>query len=172
MRIGGIGFQGRSLIGRCIFFYMMNKKLVLWSEINDMNKIVICSAALLNPEGDLLMVRKKGSSYFQLPGGKIGPGENREQTLARELKEELQFDVSEKELKFIGSHATQAINELNTVVEGYIYLISLAECRDFAAYEELEEVVWISRQDWQSYRLAHLASEFVIPKWLSGDFDE
>lgn len=137
-----------------------------------MDKIVICSAALLSPEGDLLMVRKMGSSYFQLPGGKIGPGESREQTLVRELKEELQFDVSDKELRFIGSHVTQAVNELNTVVEGYIYLISLTERWTFAAYEELEEVVWISRQNWQSYRLAHLASEFVIPKWLSGDFDE
>jgi 8-oxo-dGTP pyrophosphatase MutT (NUDIX family) len=172
MRIGGIGFQGRLLIGRRMFFYMINKRLVLCSEIKDMDKIVICSAALLNPEGDLLMVRKKGSSYFQLPGGKIGPGENQEQTLVRELKEELQFDVSEMGMRFIGSHCTQAVNELNTVVEGHIYLINLAERRAFAAYEELEEVVWISRQDWQSYRLAHLASEFVIPKWLSGDFDE
>lgn len=137
-----------------------------------MDKIVICSAVLLSPEGDLLMVRKKGSPYFQLPGGKIGRGENREQTLIRELKEELRFDVSEMEVTFIGSHCTQAVNEPNTVVEGYIYLINLAERRGFAAYEELEEVVWLTRQDWQSYRLAHLASEFVVPKWLSGDFDE
>jgi 8-oxo-dGTP pyrophosphatase MutT (NUDIX family) len=136
-----------------------------------MDKIVICSAVMFAPEGDLLMVRKKGSSYFQLPGGKLGPEESREQTLIRELKEELRYDVSSMGISFIGSHSTQAVNEVNTVVVGYIYLIKLAERHAFEPYEELEEVLWISRADWQSYQWAHLASEFVLPKWLSGDFD-
>jgi 8-oxo-dGTP pyrophosphatase MutT (NUDIX family) len=136
-----------------------------------MDKIIICSAVMLAPEGDLLMVRNIGSSYFQLPGGKVAPEESREQTLIRELKEELRYDVSGMEINFIGSHRTQAVNEANTVVVGYIYLIKLAERHVFEAYEELEEVLWISRADWQSYQWAHLASEFVLPKWLSGDFD-
>ncbi|HAK28585.1 MULTISPECIES: NUDIX hydrolase [Sphingobacterium] len=137
-----------------------------------MDKIVICSGVMLAPEGDLLMVRKKGSSYFQLPGGKVAPEESREETLIRELKEELQYDVGGMEIRFIGSHSTQAVNELNTVVVGYIYLIKLAERHAFEAYEELDEVLWISKANWQNYRWAHLASEFVLPKWLSGNFDQ
>jgi len=137
-----------------------------------MDKIVICSATLLGPGGDLLLVRKKGSPYFQLPGGKVAPEESREQTLIRELMEELQLDVSKMEMRFIGSHSAQAVNEINTEVRGYIYLIKLAEHRTFVAYEELEEVVWLTRENWQSYQLAHLASEFVLPKWLAGDFDD
>ncbi|WP_312715186.1 NUDIX domain-containing protein, partial [Sphingobacterium multivorum] len=70
-----------------------------------MDKIVICSGVMLAPEGDLLMVRKKGSSYFQLPGGKVAPEESREETLIRELKEELQYDVGGMEIRFIGSHS-------------------------------------------------------------------
>lgn len=125
---------------------------------------------MLNPEGELLMVRKKGSKYFQLPGGKIAAGESDSEALVRELREELQFDAAPATLQFIGRHVTQAVNERDTLVEGYIYLIKLAMKFDFPPQAELEEVQWINKANWQDYRLAHLAEEFVIPKWLSGDF--
>lgn len=133
-----------------------------------MDKIVICSAAILNPNGDLLMVRKKGSAFFQLPGGKATPGESQEETLIRELREELRFDVLEKDLEFLGSHTACAVNEVNTLVEGNIYVIKLMATQSFQAYEELVEVVWIEQDNWQSFKLAHLAAEFVVPRWLSG----
>lgn len=125
---------------------------------------------MLNPEGELLMVRKKSSKYFQLPGGKIAAGESDSEALVRELREELQFDADPATLQFIGRHVTQAVNERDTLVEGYIYLIKLAMKFDFPPQAELEEVQWINKANWQDYRLAHLAEEFVIPKWLSGDF--
>ncbi|WP_223579972.1 NUDIX hydrolase [Sphingobacterium sp. GVS05A] len=135
-----------------------------------MHRIVICSAMMLNPEGELLMVRKKGSKYFQLPGGKIVAGESDSEALVRELREELQFDTVPATLQFIGRHVTQAVNERDTLVEGYIYLIKLAMKFDFQPQAELEEVQWINKCNWQDYRFAHLAEEFVIPKWLSGEF--
>lgn len=135
-----------------------------------MHRIVICSAMMLNPEGELLMVRKKGSKYFQLPGGKIAAGESDSEALLRELREELQFDTDPATLQFIGRHVTQAVNERDTLVEGYIYLIKLAVKLDFPAQAELEEVQWINKGNWQDYQLANLAEEFVIPKWLSGEF--
>jgi len=125
---------------------------------------------MINPEGELLMVRKKGSRYFQLPGGKIAAGESDSDALVRELWEELQFDADPTALQFIGRHVTQAVNERDTLVEGYIYLIRLATKLDFPPQAELEEVQWISKDNWQDYQLAHLAGEFVVPKWLSGDF--
>ncbi|MEI2273469.1 NUDIX domain-containing protein [Sphingobacterium sp. ML3W] len=135
-----------------------------------MHRIVICSAMMLNPEGELLLVRKKGSKYFQLPGGKIAVGESDSEALVRELREELQFDTEPATLQFIGRHVTQAVNERDTLVEGYIYLIKLAMKLDFQPQAELEEVEWINKSNWQDYQLAHLAEEFVIPKWLSGEF--
>jgi 8-oxo-dGTP pyrophosphatase MutT (NUDIX family) len=125
---------------------------------------------MMSPEGELLMVRKKGSKYFQLPGGKIAAGESDSEALVRELREELQFDTDPVTLQFIGRHVTQAVNERDTLVEGYIYLIKLAVKFDFPPQAELEEVQWINKDNWQDYQLAHLAEEFVIPKWLSGEF--
>lgn len=134
-----------------------------------MRKIVICSAMMIGPNGDLLMVRKKGSHYFQLPGGKIASGESNLEALVRELKEELQFDANDITAEYIGQHVTQAVNEPDTLVEGHIYLIKLDEHRLFSAAAELEEVQWIGKDNWQNYQLAHLAEEFVVPKWLSGE---
>ncbi len=137
-------------------------------ELHDMDTIVICSAAILSPDGNLLMVRKKDSAYFQLPGGKAAPGESQVETLIRELREELRFDVPKKDLEFLGSHTAHAVNEANTLVAGNIYLIRLRVAQSFKAYEELVEVVWIKPDNWPSFKLAHLAAEFVIPRWLSG----
>jgi 8-oxo-dGTP diphosphatase len=39
--------------------------------------------------GALLLVRKRGSQWWILPGGKIDPGESFEECLAREIDEEL-----------------------------------------------------------------------------------
>jgi len=125
---------------------------------------------MLNPEEELLMVRKKGSKYFQLPGGKIAASESDSEALVRELREELQFDADPAALQFIGRHVTQAVNERDTLVEGYIYLIRLATKLDLPPQAELEEVQWISKDNWQDYQLAHLAEEFVVPKWLSGEY--
>ncbi len=125
---------------------------------------------MIDPDGDLLMVRKKGSYYFQLPGGKIAVGEDDVTALFRELQEELEFDASGMPLQFIGQHLTQAVNEVATQVEGHIYLIKLDAKFIFLPRAELEEVQWIKKDNWQNYQLAHLAAEFVVPKWLSGDF--
>ena len=135
-----------------------------------MHKIVICSAMMIGPDGDLLMVRKKGSKYFQLPGGKIAAGESDVEALIRELGEELQFDASGMVLQFMGLHSTKAVNEVDTLVEGHIYLIKLEAKFSFVPQAELEELQWIKKDNWQNYQLAHLAEEFVVPKWLSGDF--
>lgn len=135
-----------------------------------MHKIVICSAMMIGPDGDLLLVRKKGSKYFQLPGGKIAAGESDVEALVRELREELHFDARRIALQFIGQHNAQAVNEQDTLVEGHIYLIKLNVKVPFTPQAELEELQWIKKDSWQNYQLAHLAEEFVVPKWLSGDF--
>ncbi|MDZ4727360.1 MAG: NUDIX hydrolase [Leptospira sp.] len=54
------------------------------------------AAIIKNPKGKVLLVQQKknGSGYWLLPGGGIEFGESAEEALKRELKEELDLDVT------------------------------------------------------------------------------
>lgn len=55
-----------------------------------MNDIRVSALVLLHPQRrELLMVRKAGTSSFMLPGGKPEEGETAEDTIVREIAEEL-----------------------------------------------------------------------------------
>jgi 8-oxo-dGTP diphosphatase len=132
-----------------------------------MKKIHIASSMILSPDKEMLMVRKKGSTFYQLAGGKIDYNETAEATVTREIKEELGLDISELNIEFLGTHQTQAVNEKSTVVHGTIFKIILSEKQYFKPNAELEEVVWIDYQNYKNFKFAHLAEEFVLPKWLA-----
>ena len=78
-----------------------------------MEEIVISSAMILNTKTEILLVRKKGSKYFQLPGGKVKSNEAKFETLKRELFEEINIEVKEENCIFLGIHETNAVNEKN-----------------------------------------------------------
>jgi mutator protein MutT len=55
------------------------------------------TAALIQKHGKILLARRKAGKHmgpkWELPGGKVDPGEDPKQTLRRELKEELGIDA-------------------------------------------------------------------------------
>lgn len=128
--------------------------------------IHIAAAMILDPNKKLLLVRKKGSTFYMLPGGKFEAGENVLQTLKRELREELNLQVQEANIEFLGTHETDAVNEPNTRVHGSLCRINLPHTQVFTPQAEIEEVVWVSRENYKNYKFAHLAEEFILPKWL------
>ena len=131
------------------------------------NKIIIASALLLNANGDLLVVRKKNSSFYMLPGGKVEQGEKYIHTLIRELKEELGLDFNEDDFQFLGQHETIAANEVNTIVQGNIFkLINPLHAENLQAHAELDEVTYLTLQNYTQYKLAHLLEEFALPIWI------
>jgi ADP-ribose pyrophosphatase YjhB (NUDIX family) len=58
---------------------------------------------------------KNGHEYYAFPGGKIEPGETQEETLHREIKEELNIDIAITD--FFAEDANPEIPDL-----GYFYL--------------------------------------------------
>ncbi|NYT84180.1 Nudix family hydrolase [Pollutimonas harenae] len=60
--------------------------------------IEVAAGLIMQPDGSLLLAQrpddKPWSGWWELPGGKIEPGETTLQALARELKEELNIDVT------------------------------------------------------------------------------
>ncbi|KUP92858.1 hypothetical protein TRIHO_23090 [Tritonibacter horizontis] len=60
-------------------------------------EICIAAAAILREDGAILLVRKRGTSAFMQPGGKIDGLETPVNALRRELFEELALDLQPKE---------------------------------------------------------------------------
>jgi len=47
---------------------------------------------ITNDQGDILVVKEQGRNYWDLPGGGMDYGENIKSAMARELKEEVNFE--------------------------------------------------------------------------------
>lgn len=60
-----------------------------------MNKIELAGAIILDKQNKILLIHRntKDLKQWELPGGKIEPGELPKQAVIRELKEELNIDV-------------------------------------------------------------------------------
>ncbi|SJN49145.1 Nudix hydrolase family protein PA3470 [Sphingobacterium faecium PCAi_F2.5] len=137
----------------------------------DMNKIYLAGAMVVDPNNRLLVVRKKNSAYYMMPGGKIEKGELSSQALVRELKEELDLNISLSELEYLGFHETEAVNEVDTIVRGEIFKIELKAALDIFPQAEIEEAIWLTVDNYENYQLAHLIEQFTIPIWKAGTFE-
>lgn len=123
--------------------------------------LAIAAACLLDDEGRLLLVRKRGTRAFMLPGGKREAGESPLEALQRELQEELGLALPASALTPLGQFQAQAANEPDTRVDAHIYLAALPHPVSAAA--ELEELAWLARGEVPGANLAPLLREKVLP---------
>ena len=68
--------------------------------IDHKNLKIVVSIALINNENEILLSKrpekKHLSGFWEFPGGKVEEGETPEKALIREVKEELNIDISNK----------------------------------------------------------------------------
>ena len=87
-----------------------------------MNDIRVSALVLLHPHRrELLMVRKAGTTSFMLPGGKPEAGETAEETIVREIEEELGLSLSRERLRALGTFSAVAANEADHRVIGDVF---------------------------------------------------
>ncbi|MCP8464784.1 NUDIX domain-containing protein [Pseudomonas sp. ZM23] len=126
--------------------------------------ITIAAACLLDDTGRLLLVRKRGTHAFMLPGGKHETGETPVQALLRELQEELDLRLEENALKPLGRFQADAANEPNMRVDAHVFVATLPHPVQPAA--ELEELAWLDTASDYPQNLAPLLREQVLPALL------
>nr|WP_288357205.1 NUDIX domain-containing protein [uncultured Pseudomonas sp.] len=120
----------------------------------------IAAACLLDDAGRLLLVRKRDTRMFMLPGGKREAGESALQTLARELDEELNLQLPEAAFTPLGRFNEAAANEADTRVEADIFRAALSHPVALAA--ELEELRWLQPDDPRGDDLAPLLHRHLL----------
>jgi len=125
--------------------------------------IRIAAAVIVDDGGRILLVRKRGTTAFMQPGGKLEPGEAPDAALARELHEELGVIVEPATFDHWGRFSADAANEPDHTVDCDIYALTLAEQPVAAA--EIAELRWVTLDDTE-LEIAPLAREVVLPRLL------
>ncbi|MET3651552.1 NUDIX hydrolase [Dyella japonica] len=130
--------------------------------MSDEQVIGIVAAVIRDVQGRVLMVRKRGATVWQQPGGKRDADDlNDLHTIARELHEELGCTMHEKGARWIGRFSAPAANEPGHVVEAEVYEVKADG--PFEAQAEIEGVCWIDPAALGDMPIARLSREFILP---------
>ncbi|MEL6976122.1 MAG: NUDIX domain-containing protein [Bacteroidota bacterium] len=96
--------------------------------------------------GQILSTKSKGKTKYYIPGGKREPGETDEQTLVREIKEELDVIIDKSTIEYVGTFKAQS----DGAKEGVLVKMTCYS----AQYEgilkptsEIEEIRWLNYKD-------------------------
>ncbi len=119
-------------------------------------------AAIILKDGKILAVRKKGTDILIMPGGGPENSESHEETLRRELREEI--NVALKSLKHFGSFVEQAIFEDGNMT-AHIYFAEIAG--EPKASSEIVEIKWIGKKEISNgIEMGSVLGKRVIPKLI------
>ncbi len=119
--------------------------------------IRVAAAVVLDADGRMLVVRKRGTAMFMQPGGKPMPGESAVEAIQREIAEEL--GVAASSVQSLGRHVADAANEPGHTVEADVFLVTLAGEPRAAA--EIDEIAWIDPADAGGIKLAPLTQQLT-----------
>jgi len=126
-------------------------------------KVIDVTAAIItNAQGEYLIARRKAGKeleyMWELPGGKIEPGETPEQCLRRELREEFTIETQIGDF-FAGNCHPIGQKIINLIAYHVKYLSGEFKLLDH------DEIRWIKRHEFQSYEFA--PADIPIIKCLS-----
>ena len=96
--------------------------------------------------GKILSTKSKGKTVYYIPGGKRELGETDEQTLVREVFEELNVQISPNTIKYLGTFSAQSDGDKKGVnVKMTCYTAQFNGM--LKASSEIEEIRWLNFKD-------------------------
>ena len=106
---------------------------------------LVAAVVIRDDAGRVLVVRKRGTARFMLPGGKIEANETPAQAAIRELHEEVGAVLEHDQLAQLGEWTAPAANEPGHSVHGHIY--EHPWISGLIARAEIEEVLWLHPEE-------------------------
>lgn len=124
--------------------------------------VFVVSCTLVNAAGELLVVRKRGTSTFMLPGGKVERGETHREAVVREVAEEVGLALDPDAVTLLGTWSAAAANEPGWTITSDVFTAALPG--EPAASGEIAEVRWLplTRTPEPGTPLAPLLTEHVL----------
>jgi 8-oxo-dGTP diphosphatase len=129
------------------------------------NLVLVAACALIDPDGRVLIAQrpegKAMAGLWEFPGGKVEAGERPEESLIRELKEELGIVVNEECLAPL-TFASHRYPEFQLLMPLYV-------CRRWegiAAAREGQKLKWVRPNDLRNYSMPP-ADEPLIPHLIN-----
>jgi 8-oxo-dGTP diphosphatase len=109
------------------------------------NRILVSAVVLYRPDGQVLTVRKTGTTMFMFPGGKHRDEESPLQTAVRELSEETGLSVPSEDLEYLGGFDTPAANENGCQLHSEVFALlrPLARNEVPEPNAEIEQLAWM-----------------------------
>jgi len=124
------------------------------------------SAAIIERDGKILIAQRPGNKSqglkWEFPGGKVEPDETAEESLRREIREELDIDIEVKAL--LGENIYEYPNGTIKLIGFYSEWIS----GNLKLHEHIS-VKWVAADELKDYDFAPADIAFV--KKLEGDFN-
>lgn len=129
-----------------------------------MDPIRTVAAVIANAQGEVLLVRKRGSAFFIQPGGKLEGGEAPLQALARELDEELGVRLDTGRAHYLGEFEADAVNEPGRRVRAQAWRCEVLGKP--AARAEIEQLAWLDPRQLPK-GIAPLSARHILPAYLA-----
>ena len=139
----------------------IERKLLASTRGRNRNVIRIVAAIAINGRGETLLVRKRETEIFMLPGGKLDAGESALDALAREVDEELGCTLDRATCQLLGTYRAPAANEPGFTVQAELFAASLLGKPRPSG--EIDALAWVDPDNEVPYPLAPLARRHAIP---------
>jgi 8-oxo-dGTP diphosphatase len=115
------------------------------------------SGVVIIENGKILLLKRKKHDHFEFPGGKIEPGETKEQAAVREAKEEIGCAV--ELIRYVGAN-TFVINAMTYKGHKFLARILPGEQPRLMEQDEFSELFWMPMLEYQKYPVATNVKEF------------
>ena len=125
-----------------------------------MKVITVAAGIVLNEQQQMLVVRKKNTACFMQVGGKLEPNELPEQTIVREIAEEIGCQAQIQH--YLGRFETATANEPDHQLVSYVYHVTLDQIP--TVHAEIAEIRWVDLDDTET-PLAPLTTQIIVP-WI------